>query len=128
MMAELVSALGLIGLLLTIVGLYGFLAFRVTQRKREIGIRMALGASREATAFLVLRDTSKLAAFGLGLGFVFAVLATRLERSVLFGVHPLDPVSLASAFTLLAVAALGASWLPARRAASVEPMQALRSE
>ncbi|MGA9463035.1 MAG: ADOP family duplicated permease [Terracidiphilus sp.] len=128
MMAELVSALGLIGLLLTIVGLYGFLAFRVTQRRREIGIRMALGASREATALLVLRDTLKLAAFGLGIGLIFAVLATRLERSVLFGVHPLDPVSLASAFTLLAVAALGASWLPARRAASIEPMQALRSE
>ena len=128
MMAELVSALGLIGLLLTIVGLYGFLAFRVTQRRREIGIRMALGASREATALLVLRDTLKLAAFGLGIGLIFAVLATRLERSVLFGVHPLDPVSLASAFTLLAVAALGASWLPARRAASIEPMQALRTE
>ena len=128
MMAELVSALGLIGLLLTIVGLYGFLAFRVTQRKREIGIRMALGASRGATALLVLRDTVKLPAIGLGFGLVFAILATRLERSVLFGVHPLDPVSLLAAFTLLTVAALGASWLPARRAASIEPMQALRSE
>jgi predicted permease len=128
MMAELVSALGLIGLFLTIVGLYGFLAFRVTQRRREIGIRMALGASRQATALKVLRDTAKMTAIGLALGFLLAMAATRLETSVLFGVHPLDAFSLLSAFSLLALATLGASWLPARRAASIEPMQALRSE
>jgi hypothetical protein len=128
MTAELVSALGFIGFLLTIVGLYGFLVFRVTQRRREIGIRMALGASREATAFLVLRDSAKMGAIGLAIGFVLAVAATRLETSILFGVHPLDSLSLLAAFSLLAVATLGASWLPARRAASIEPMQALRSE
>jgi predicted permease len=128
MMAELVSALGLIGLFLTIVGLYGFLAFRVTQRRREIGIRMALGASREATTFLILRDTATMAAIGLALGLVFATLATRLERSVLFGVDPLDPLSLVAALSLLALASLGASWLPARRAAAIDPMQALRTE
>jgi ABC-type antimicrobial peptide transport system permease subunit len=128
MTAELVSALGFIGFLLTIVGLYGFLVFRVTQRRREIGIRMALGASREATAFLVLRDSAKMGAIGLAIGCVLAVAATRLETSILFGVHPLDSLSLLAAFSLLAVATLGASWLPARRAASIEPMQALRSE
>jgi predicted permease len=128
MMAELVSTLGFIGLFLTVVGLYGFLAFRVAQRRREIGIRMALGASREATALLVVRDTVKMAAIGLAIGFLLAIAATRLETSVLFGVRPLDPLSLLAAFSLLAIATLGASWLPARRAASIEPMQALRSE
>ncbi len=89
---------------------------------------MALGASREATALLVVRDTVKMAAIGLAIGFLLAMAATRLETSVLFGVRPLDPLSLLAAFSLLAVATLGASWLPARRAASIEPMQALRSE
>ena len=128
MMAELVTALGFIGLALTVVGLYGFLAFRVTQRRKEIGIRMALGASREATALLILRDTSRMTVIGLALGLVLALAATRLEVSVLFGVRPLDPLSLAGALCILAVAVAAAAWLPARRAASIEPMQALRTE
>lgn len=128
MMAELVSALGLIGLCLTIVGLYGFLAFRVTQRRREIGIRMALGASRESTALLILRDTVKLVAIGLTVGLGLALVATRLETSLLFGVQPLNAVALGSALCLLALSAFGAAWLPAHRAASIEPMQALRTE
>jgi len=128
MMAELVSALGVIGLALTVVGLYGFLAFRVTQRRREIGIRMALGASREATALLVLRDTARMAAIGLALGLVLALAAARLEAAVLFGVRPLDGLSLAAALCTLLVAVAAAAWLPARRAASIEPMQALRTE
>ena len=81
MMAELVSALGFIGLALTVVGLYGFLAFRVNQRRREIGIRMALGASRETTALLILRDTARMAAIGLALGLLLAIGATRVETS-----------------------------------------------
>jgi len=128
MMAELVTALGLIGLALTVVGLYGFLAFRVTQRSREIGIRMALGASREATALLILRDTASMAAIGFAIGLALAAGATRIETSVLFGVRPLDAFSLAGAFCLLAIAVAAAAWLPARRAASIEPMQALRAE
>jgi ABC-type antimicrobial peptide transport system permease subunit len=128
MMAELVTALGFTGLALTVVGLYGFLAFRVTQRRREIGIRMALGASREATAILVLADTARMAAIGLGLGVAIAFAAARLESSVLFGVRPLDPLSLAGALCILSFAAAAAAWLPARRAASIEPMQALRTE
>ncbi len=128
MMAELVTALGFIGLALTIVGLYGFLAFRVTQRRREIGIRMALGASRESTSLLILRDTARMAGIGLALGVVLAVAAARLEASLLFGVKPLDALSLAGALCILSVAVAAASWLPARRAASVDPMQALRTE
>lgn len=128
MMAELVTALGIIGLALTIVGLYGFLAFRVAQRRREIGIRMALGASREATARLVLRDTLRLAGVGLAIGAVLAVAAGRLEASVLFGVQPLNALSLIAALVTLFSAAMAASWIPAKRAASIEPMQALRTE
>ncbi len=128
MMAELVSALGLIGLALTVVGLYGFLAFRVTQRRREIGIRMALGASREATALLILRDTVRIAVVGLGIGIALALATSHLEAAVLFGVRPLDALSLAGALCAVLVAVVAAAWLPARRAASIEPMQALRTE
>ncbi|HEY1987529.1 MAG TPA: ADOP family duplicated permease [Terracidiphilus sp.] len=128
MMAELVSALGLIGLALTVVGLYGFLAFRVTQRRREIGIRMALGASREATSILIVRDTAAMALVGLALGLLLALAAARFESSLLFGVTPLDALSLTGALCILAAAIAVASWLPARRAASIDPIQALRTE
>ena len=128
MMAELVTALGFIGLALTVVGLYGYLAFRVTQRRREIGIRMALGASRAATSLLVLRDTGSMGLIGLGLGVLLAIGASRLESSLVFGVSPLDAFSIVIAITILASAIAVAGWIPARRAASVEPMQALRTE
>jgi predicted permease len=128
MMAELVTALGFIGLALTVVGLYGFLAFRVTQRRREIGIRMALGATRRATTLLVLLDTARMAAIGLGIGLALAFVAARIEKAALFGVSPLDAVTIAAAFCTLAIAMIGAAWLPARRTASIEPMEALRYE
>jgi predicted permease len=128
MMAELVTALGIVGLALTVVGLYGFLAFRVTQRRREIGIRMALGASREATSLLILRDTAGMGCIGLVLGVGLSVAAARLESSLVFGVSPLDSLSVAAAFGILAIAIAAASWLPARRAASIDPMQVLRTE
>jgi predicted permease len=128
MMAELVSALGFIGLALTVVGLYGFLAFRVTQRRREIGIRMALGATRQATTQLVLADTARMAGIGLGIGLALAFVAARIEKAALFGVSALDALSIAAAFSTLAIAMMGAAWLPVRRAASIEPMEALRYE
>ena len=127
-MAELVSVLGFIGLALTVVGLYGFLAFRVARRRREIGIRMALGASREATAWLVVRETAVLAAMGLGLGVALSFAAARIESSMLFGVRPLDAISIVAALSILMAAVAAAAWVPARRAASVDPMQALRTE
>ncbi|HEY3628592.1 MAG TPA: FtsX-like permease family protein, partial [Terracidiphilus sp.] len=128
MMAELVTALGFIGLALTVVGLYGYLAFRVTQRRREIGIRMALGASREATSLLVFRDTAGMAAMGLAAGLVLAGAAARLESSLVFGVSPWNALSIAGALGTLVFAIAAASWFPARRAASIDPMQALRTE
>jgi predicted permease len=128
MMAELVTVLGGIGLMLTVVGLYGFLSFRVTNRRREIGIRMALGASRADTSRLILRDTAGMAAVGVVLGVAASIAAARVEASVVFGVRPLDPLSIAVALAVSMVAILGAAWIPARRAASIEPMQALRTE
>ena len=128
MMAELVSVLGFIGLALTVVGLYGFLAFRVTRRRREIGIRMALGASREATAWMVVRETAWLALVGLALGVALSFGAARIEQSMLFGVRPLNALSLVAALCILMAAVAAAAWVPARRAASVDPMQALRTE
>ena len=89
---------------------------------------MALGASREATSLLVLRDTAGMACVGLGLGVVLAVAASRLEASLVFGVSPLNAFSISSALGILAFAVAAASWLPARRAASIDPMQALRTE
>ena len=128
MIAELVSALGFVGLALTVVGLYGFLAFRVSQRRREIGIRMALGASRENTVLLILRDTARMAAIGLGLGVLLALAVIRFESSMLFGVRPIDTISIACAFVVLLLAVAIATWFPARRAASTDPIQALRTE
>lgn len=128
MMAELVTALGLIGLALTVVGLYGFLSFRVTQRRREIGIRMALGATRQATTRLVLADTARIAAIGLVIGLALSFAAARVEKAALFGVGPLDALSVAAAFGVLAITMIGAAWLPARRAAQLDPMQTLRTE
>ena len=127
-LAELVSALGAIGILLTVIGLNGFLAFCVTQRRREIGIRMALGATREATARLIVEDTTRIAAIGFAIGIALAIAVGRLESAVLFGVHPLDGISYGIALLMMAAAIALAAWLPARRAASVEPMEALRSE
>lgn len=127
-MAELATVLGAIGLALTVVGLYGFLAFRVAQRQREIGIRMALGASREATAGLVMRDMAKLAGAGLAVGIMLALAATRLESSLLFGVRPLDGLTLGGALVTMVASMASAAWIPARRAASIDPMQALRTE
>jgi putative ABC transport system permease protein len=89
---------------------------------------MALGASRETTALLILRDTARMACIGLALGIVLALGATRLETSMLFGVRPLDTLSIICALAVLAIAITLAAWLPARRAASVDPIQALRTE
>lgn len=128
MMAELVTVLGVVGLVLTVVGLYGFLAFRVAERRREIGIRMALGATRAATAGLVVRDAAVLGAVGLAVGTGLALAATRFESAILFGVRPIDALTLAGAAAALAVSMACAAWIPARRAAAVDPINALRMD
>ena len=125
--AELVGALGLLGLILTAVGLYGVVSYGVSQRTRELGIRMALGADRAATLGLVLREVATLGLIGLGIGLPLALIATRLMSSALFGMGPWDvPAFVGSAVVLVAVLLL-AAFVPARRATAIEPVSALRS-
>jgi predicted permease len=128
MIAALTSLFGVLGLILAAVGLYGVMAYAVEQRTSEIGLRMALGAARGDIVRMVLRSASWQIGIGLGLGIPLAVLAGRLMKDQLFGVEPWNPVMLGAATALLIVAALAASVVPARRAAGVDPMVALRNE
>jgi predicted permease len=128
MIATLTTLFGVLGLLLAAVGLYGVMAYMVEQRTGEIGVRMALGADRGSVVKMVLRGAFSQVGIGLALGIPAAIGAGKLMTGQLFGVKPWDPVMLALATLLLALAALLASVIPARRAAGVEPMVALRNE
>jgi putative ABC transport system permease protein len=128
MISTLTTLFGLLGLLLAAVGLYGVMAYMVEQRTGEIGIRMALGADRWRVVKMVLRRAFSQVGIGLALGIPAAIGAGRLMKDQLFGVKPWDPVMLMFATLLLALAAVLASVIPARRAAGVEPMVALRNE
>jgi predicted permease len=128
MIATLTSLFGLLGLTLAAVGLYGVMAYTVEQRTNEIGLRMALGADRKHVITMVLRGALWQIGIGLGLGIPLAILAGKLMKDQLYGVQPWDPVMLAGATALLALAALVASVAPVLRAAGVEPMVALRNE
>jgi predicted permease len=125
--AELVTALGALGLLLTAVGLYGVVSYGVSQRTRELGIRMALGANRNDTLWLVLREVAMLGLTGMAIGLPLALTATRMLSTLLFGVRPWDPQAFTAAIILLAAVLVTAGWLPARRATSIQPLSALRS-
>jgi predicted permease len=120
------GVLGLIGLLLAAVGLYGVLSFSVVQRSAEIGIRLALGAMRRDVLRLVVGEGMRLVAMGMALGLALAMLATRAMRPFLFGVSPIDPATFAVIGLTLAGVALLASYLPARRAAAADPASSLR--
>ena len=128
MIATLTSLFGVLGLMLASVGLYGVLAYMVEQRTSEIGIRMALGANRGQVTKMVLRGAFSQIGMGLAIGIPAAIGAGWLMTNQLFGVKPWDPMMLAVAVLVLGLAALLASAIPARRAAGVEPMVALRSE
>ncbi|MGP8173201.1 MAG: ADOP family duplicated permease [Terracidiphilus sp.] len=128
MAAGLVGALGLLGIFLGAIGLYGVVAFTVNRRSREIGIRMALGAERRDVLRLVLGHGLALAAIGAGIGLVASFAAMRLLSTLLYGVRPTDPLTFAGSSALVILVALAASWFPARRAASIDPMQSLRTE
>jgi len=125
---SLLTAFAGIALLLGLVGLYGLMAFSVNRRTREVGIRMALGAERRDVLFLIIRNAAALVFTGLAAGLVWAWVLTRLLKSFLFGVSEHDPVTVISASLLLIVCGLIAAFVPARRAASIDPMQALRTE
>lgn len=128
LMATLSGFFGLLALLLACIGLYGILSYGVASRTSEIGIRMALGAKRRDVLWLVLREALLLVIAGMALGVPMIFAVTRLASTLLFGLTPTDPVSLLLAALLMLVVAMMASYLPARRAARVEPMLALRNE
>jgi ABC-type antimicrobial peptide transport system permease subunit len=114
--------------LLALVGVYGVIAYSVGQRRREIGIRVALGASSGQVIAMVLRQWFRLVLAGVVLGLAAALALTRLMASLLYGVRPTDPLTFAAVAAVLVAMSLLASWVPARRATRVDPMIALRSE
>jgi putative ABC transport system permease protein len=124
--AGITGAMGVLGLVLAVVGLYGVVAYTVSQRTREIGVRMALGADRVDVLRMILRDGMRLVIAGIGIGMALALGATRVMASFLFGVSPLDPLVFALIPLALGAATLVASYLPARRAAATDPLEALR--
>jgi len=128
MMAMLSGFFGVLAAVLVVVGLYGVLSFFVAKRSNEIGIRIALGARRWQVIRLVMRDTAAMLITGVFFGTILALLAGRAASTMLFGLKAYDVMTIASAFVLLAVISVLASWLPAVRAARLNPVDALRSE
>ncbi len=124
----LLGGFGFLGLLLASIGIYGVIAYTVTQRTREVGIRMALGARSADVVALIVRYAARLVIIGLALGLVLSLVLARLIRGFLYGLSPADPVTYAVVVATFAAVAFLAAWLPARRAAWVSPMTALREE
>lgn len=128
MLAALSGSFGTLALLLSLVGLYGVMSFAVTQRTREIGIRLALGSTRLATVWLVLRDAMVMIAAGIAIALPCVWVLGRLVESQLYGVKPTNPATIALATLILCSATVGAALIPARRASAVNPTEALRFE
>jgi len=126
--AWMVGGFALTALVLSVIGLYGVIAYSVGQRTREIGIRMALGARTQSVNRMVLKEATVLTGFGIAIGLACAVAAANLLRNLLYGVQTWDIPTLIAVATILTAAALVASYIPARRAAGVNPMEALRTE
>ena len=124
----LLGLFGVLGLVISAVGIYGVMAYTVAQRTREIGVRMALGATRSKVVTMVMRNACVLLAVGLLLGGAGAWWLRSAAEKFLFRLEPGDPRAFAAALLTLSIAALVASAIPARRAASIDPMDALRSE
>ena len=126
--AWLVGGFAVAALFLGVVGLYGVIAYSVSQRTRKIGIRMAMGAQRSSVYALAVRQAGWLTGAGLAIGLICSVGASLLIRKLLFGVQAWDAATLIAVALLLGLASMAASFLPARRAASVNPTDALRAE
>jgi putative ABC transport system permease protein len=124
----LIGSFASLALLLAALGIYGVMAYTTSQRTREIGIRVALGAQRGDVMKLVIAQGMKLALIGTVLGLAASLALTRLIKSLLFGVSPADPLAFTAAVLTLAIVALLACYIPARRAAKVDPMLSLRCE
>jgi ABC-type antimicrobial peptide transport system permease subunit len=119
---------GVLALVLAAVGIYGVTSYSVTQRQREIGIRMALGAERRRVLLMVVREGGQLALIGITVGLVIGFFVSRLMVAFLFEVAPSDPATFLYVSIILAAVALAACYIPARRASEIDPMGALRSE
>lgn len=127
-MATLASGFGVLALVLACVGLYGLLAYSVARRTKEMGIRMALGAQRRRVVGMVIKGAIRLVFIGIAVGLPAAWFASRWVESMLFGLTPTDPTTIAGAALVLTAAALLAAYFPARRASRVDPMAALRHD
>ena len=128
LMATLSGFFGFLAGLLATIGLYGVISYMVTRRTNEIGIRMALGADRRNILKIIMGEAAALLIIGVGVGMVLAVLAAGTAKALLFGLQPSDPATLILAMAALAGVTLTASYLPAQRAARLDPMVALRDE
>ena len=122
------GSLGVVGLLLAAIGIYGVTAYMVTSRTREIGIRMALGARESIVVAMVVRQGMTLTGIGAAIGLILAAAASRLLGSWLFGVGPTDPITFIGAAVLFCAIGLAACFTPARRATQIDAMEALRYE
>ena len=128
MMVQLVGSMGILGLLLAAIGMFGVISYSVVRRTREIGIRIAIGANPRDVARLVLTRASMLALAGIAIGVLLALVAARVMTSAMYGVSVRDPLTYVAAIATMTLVALAAAAIPARRAAAVEPLRALRTE
>jgi ABC-type antimicrobial peptide transport system permease subunit len=128
LLALLSGFFGAVALALAAIGLYGILSYTVTRRTSEIGVRLALGAPCTSVLWMVMRQSLSMVALGMAIGCGAAVYLSRFVEKLLFGVQPADPITYAIAASVLGGVALVAAWLPARRAAAVDPVRALRYE
>ena len=128
LLAFLAGSFGALALAIAAVGIYGLMSYEVTKRTNEVGIRMALGATRLGVLGMVLREVLLVCAVGIMLGAGAALACGRFAEKIVFGIEPRNPLLLAAAAAILTLVALAAAWFPARRAACVDPMHALRHE
>jgi predicted permease len=128
LVARIAGALGIVALLLVGVGLYGVVAYSVSRRTNEMGVRLALGATGRAVSWIVLHDSLVTIVFGLALGGALALPALRLTRRLVFGIEPHDPLTLAAAAALLLAVGVLATLVPAWRASRIDPIEAIRAE
>jgi ABC-type antimicrobial peptide transport system permease subunit len=128
LIARLSSFFGIIAVFLACIGIYGLLSYSVARRTSELGIRLALGAQSSMVLWMILRESILLLVLGLSIGIPVALSSTRVLKSLLYELSPLDPTAISTAIVAVAVMTIAAAWLPARRATKINPIQALRAE